>query len=81
MVSWNKGHNQSQTSVIQLTEAKEILGHATKTIVIEMNDTTAINLQPNILDVNYTYQSLVGMDLLGDGVLINDVDNHFSATG
>ena len=77
---WSVGiivHNQSQTSVIQLTEGKEILGHATKTIVIEMNDTTAINLQPNIFDVNYTYQSLVNSEWIfsGNGVLINDVDN------
>ena len=77
---WSVGiivYNQSQTSVIQLTEAKEILGHATKTIVIEMNDTTAINLQPNIFDVNYTYQSLVNSEWIfsGNGVLINDVDN------
>ena len=77
---WSVGiivYNQSQTSVIQLTEGKEILGHATKTIVIEMNDTTAINLQPNIFDVNYTYQSLVNSEWIfsGNGVLINDVDN------
>lgn len=77
---WSVGiivYNQSQTSVIQLTEGTEILGHATKTIVIEMNDTTAINLQPNIFDVNYTYQSLVNSEWIfsGNGVLINDVDN------
>jgi len=77
---WSIGiivYNQSQTSVIQLTEGTEILGHATKTIVIEMNDTTAINLQPNIFDVNYTYQSLVNSEWIfsGNGVLINDVDN------
>ena len=77
---WSVGiivYNQSQTSVIQLTEGTEILGHATKTIVIEMNDTTAINLQPNIFDVNYTYKSLVNSEWIfsGNGVLINDVDN------
>ncbi|MEC7177656.1 MAG: hypothetical protein VXW28_00010 [Candidatus Thermoplasmatota archaeon] len=77
---WSIGimvYNQSQTSVIQLTEGTEILGHATKTIVIEMNDTTAINLQPNIFDVNYTYQSLVNSEWVfsGNGVFINDVDN------
>ena len=77
---WSVGiivYNQSQTSVIQLTEDKEILGHATKTIVIEMNDTTAINLQPNIFDVNYTYQSLVNSEWIfsGNGVFISDVDN------
>ncbi|MGB0199998.1 MAG: hypothetical protein ACPF9X_01580 [Candidatus Poseidoniaceae archaeon] len=77
---WSVGiivYNQSQTSVIQLNEGKEILGHATKTIVIEMNDTTAINLQPNIFDVNYTYQSLVNSEWIfsGNGVFISDVDN------
>ena len=77
---WSVGiivYNQSQTSVIQLTEGTEILGHATKTIVIEMNDTTAINLQPNIFDVNYTYQSLVNSEWIfsGNGVFISDVDN------
>ena len=77
---WSVGiivYNQSQTSVIQLTEGKEILGHATKTIVIEMNDTTAIKLQPNIFDVNYTYQSLVNSEWIfsGNGVFISDVDN------
>ena len=77
---WSVGiivYNQSQTRVIQLTEVTELLGHATKTIVIEMNDTTAINLQPNIFDVIYTYQSLVNSEWIfsGNGVLINDVDN------
>ncbi len=77
---WSVGiivHNQSQTSVIQLTEGTEILGHAAKTVVIEMNDTTAINLQPNIFDANYTYQSLVNSEWIfsGSGVLIHDADN------
>ena len=78
---WSVGiivYNQSQTSVIQLTEGTEILGHATKTVVIEMNDTTAINLQPNIFEANYTYQSLVNSEWIfsGSGVLIHDADNY-----
>ena len=77
---WSVGiliYNQSQTSVIQLTEGSEILGHSTKTVVIEMNDTTAVNFQPNIFDARYTYQSLVNSEwvLSGDGVFTHDMNN------
>jgi len=77
---WSMGiiiHNQSQSSMLEMIEGTEILGHNAKTVIIELNDTEALNLQPNIFDVNYTYYSLVNSEWIfsGDGFLDNGVNN------
>ena len=77
---WSMGiiiHNQSQASMLDMSEDTEILGHNSKTVIVELNDTEALNLQPNIFDVDYTYHSLVNSEWVfsGSGVLIDGVTN------
>ena len=77
---WSMGiiiHNQSQASMLDISEDTEILGHNSKTVIVELNDTEALNLQPNIFDVDYTYYSLVNSEWVfsGSGVLIDGVTN------
>ena len=78
---WSVGiilHNQSQTSMLDLNDDAEILGHGTKTVIIEMNDTISLNLQSTIFDVEYTYQSLVNSEWVfsGSGEFSDGLNNY-----
>ena len=78
---WSVGiivHNQSQTSMLDLSEDTEILGHGTKSVIIEMNSTMSLNLQPSIFDVDYTYQSLVNSEWVfsGSGLFSHGINNY-----
>ena len=78
---WSMGiiiHNQSQASMLEMSEDTEMLGHSSKTVIIELSDTEALNLQPNVFDVDYTYHSLVNSEWVfsGNGVAINGVNNY-----
>ena len=78
---WSVGiilHNQSQTNMLDLNDDAEILGHGTKTVIIEMNDTISLNLQSTIFDVEYTYQSLVNSEWIfsGSGEFSDGLNNY-----
>ena len=71
-------HNQSQASMIELTNDLEILGHSTRTVLFEIEESIALSFSPIIFDVDYSYQSLVDSEWLfsGNGTFSSDTNNY-----
>ena len=77
---WSLGiiiHSENQPTMLDLTETTEIFGHNTKTIIFDLNDTTAPVLTPIINDVEYTYYSLINTEwlYLGAGNFSHDTQH------
>jgi len=70
-------HPPASTTMWNLSGQNEIMGHTTKTAIIDTNDTTAIILHSTNLATDFSYYCLVGGTWLlsGDGILDSAKEN------
>ena len=70
-------HPPASTAMWNLSSQDEIMGHTTKTVIIDTNDTTAVIMHSTNLATDFSYHCLVGGSWLlsGDGILDPSKEN------